>query len=209
MLGHGDHLAAEQPSIALVLGARLIAGHQVDGLVIRLREQPLARAEGLKGERSRCNVEIDPVPRAREQERVAAIGEILQQDRDLAVRGVVEAGLLRRDGVQEALRGVRYEVGPGRVEVQNSQVASLDVTQLGLAPRRSDACEHRNRETSSRDQAGPHRGLQGIVADWKGICTKRRNGPSSMDRATSIVRRNASAPRGDDVDPVSPQFCDD
>ena len=123
----GRDLAAQPAARRLVRVTRLVADDGVHQLVVRQRVDALARAEGFERQHGRCHVDEDAIAgRAEDRGCIAAVAEVLQQDRDLAVRLVAEQLLLRVEAVQKTLGDVGSERRTRRIEVDDLEFVGLD-----------------------------------------------------------------------------------
>ena len=142
VLGDRDDLAAEPAARSSSSGARLVGRRRV--CTSSWLASVYSRSPGLKVSNARMGGAMfddrSGCAARRARARVAAVGEVLQQDRDLAVGDVAEARLLRRQRVQEALRRVGHQVVAGRGIVDELQLARLDVLHLSLRRMRRQQC---------------------------------------------------------------------
>ncbi len=130
LVGHRQHLPAEQLPENTIPRGRLIHGRHVDQLVIHDRVDPLVGGNRLEREAQRRDLNPDQIVGNRGGAGVPHIGQIHQQHRQVPMRLVPEESLLESERIQRRARGMRKEEGLAAIHVHQPQAGRSLLAQL-------------------------------------------------------------------------------
>ena len=166
LLGDRVDLAAKQPPEEPVAPGRLVHRRDVNQLVVHDGRHPLVGGERFEGEAQRRDLHHQRVARHDARSGISGIRQIEQQHRHLVFGLESEQFLLEGHGVQVRARDVRRQVGLAALEVDEAQIADLDLPELGGRRHRDED----ERKTEDRTDEGR------AVSD----CVYRLRGSSSV-----------------------------
>ena len=133
MLRIGRDLAAEDVAPAHVGLGPLVEVGDVHELMVHEPEDALVRDKRFERVRDRRDVEQHHVLRHRGRTGVTVVDEVLEQDRDLAVRLPAPQAFLEGERIFEAARRVRRQIVFGRVKPDQLEVVGLELLQRRFA----------------------------------------------------------------------------
>ena len=153
LIGDRRHLAEEQPAEEPIPARGLVHRGHVHELVVHDGRHPLVGGQRLEGETQRCDLHGERVARHRACRSVPCVREVEQEDRHFPVGIEPKELLLERQRGEECPGGVRRQVGFAPLEVDQPQVAHLDLGQLGRRRHGRQQEEREQRGSSSAARA--------------------------------------------------------
>ena len=133
MFGDRSDLAAKQLTKEQVARRRSIVRHDVNQFMVHQVRHALAGRERLEGEVHWRDAQRDEVAGNRLGRRVARIGEVGEQDRDLLARGEVEQLAMERESVLKRSPDVRDDECLRWVQEDDADVLGLSGGELRVS----------------------------------------------------------------------------
>ena len=141
VLGGGHHLAPEDPPVRAIPGRRFVRSNDMDQLVVGHPVHSLVAEHDLEGVGKGSNRDVDVVVGNGRRSGIPAVAEVVEKERHLFRRCVVEETPIEPEGVLKAAGRVLRDVRLGS-EVDDVEVLGLEGLHLACCPRRQGEQEN-------------------------------------------------------------------